>query len=164
MLQKAEEDLLSQRERRELVKSTFQVEQNPVGPSLQWSRCQGGLQGCHFLATKPLLLKPESTKKVPKGFGAQKPPLESGAYTGSSQARFSADPKWKHLAKPLCPAGARLGFPGLCPAGKTPPCPSLCAHCSKVPASGPAPFPSQRYMCRGRHGNCRRSVTMKPSC
>jgi len=39
-------------------------------------RAMDYVRRCNFLATKSLLLKPEITRKVPKGFQAWKPHLE----------------------------------------------------------------------------------------
>lgn len=59
------------------------MKQNPLGPSLRCSAFRGRLHGCSFLAVNPLLLKPESTRRVPKGFGAQRPHLDHWGETAS---------------------------------------------------------------------------------
>lgn len=73
----------------------------------------GGLHGCNFLAIKSLLLKPEITRKVPKGFGGWKPHLESGGRNsllpGSVQNRSQVEVLWVACGKPPPPslAGAK---------------------------------------------------------
>lgn len=106
LLQKAEVDLLSQREIIWNGEEHISRERKPCGPSLCWSRFQGWLHGHNFLATKSLLLKLEITKKVPKGSWAWKPHLESGSRNSflPGRSRSQAGALWVASGKPPPPS------------------------------------------------------------
>lgn len=71
----------------------FANETKPHGPPLCRSRLQAGLHGCHFLATKSLLLQSEMTRKVPKAspgvHGEKQPPPGVGSEQEPSGSALS---------------------------------------------------------------------------
>lgn len=145
LLQKAEEDLLSQRETMWIGKEHISKETKPHGLSLCWTRFQGGLPGCSFSVAKSLLLEPEFLGNIPKGCGPQEPPLEplgrNGLLLGSAQSMNQMEVLWEHSEASWSqapPMQAHL-LSRVCPAGEIPPhCPSLCVYLSKDHSTWPS--------------------------
>lgn len=137
--------MLSQRETMWIGEEHISSETKPHGPSLCCSRFQGRLHGCNFLATHSLLLKPEITGKVPKGFRAWTPPESrersnplrvgseqkpSGSALSGVWQTPSTEPSWSQAA-PCAQSTHLLSCVFLSLTRKAPRCPSLCGYMSK---------------------------------